>query len=168
MKQILKKKISLKEKDVVTKNSPDLHYNKGIVAKYEEDYVSALKSFQQATKLEPSWTDAAQKETQLLTYLQKIDDLIRHKGKMKTKKLSKLLEKMNPAKHLGPYAGGKYCAKNGAEIKVEHVDFKQLKEGLNEEKVILGVVVCSVQEGDNVPLYVFISTRDHQNYYYFF
>lgn len=136
----------------MARSNPDLHYNKGIVAKYEEDYVSALDSFLQATRLEPSWTEASQKQTQLLNYLAKIDDLIRSKGKMKGKKLSKMLEKMNPAKNLGPYAGGKYCAKNGAEINLAHVEFKMLKEGLNEETVVLGVVVCSVQEGDNVPL----------------
>lgn len=71
---------------------------------------------------------------------------------MKGKKLSKMLGNLNPGKNLGPYKDGVYKAKNGQEIKLVHINFNELKEGLNEEKVILGVVVCSIQNEDCVPL----------------
>lgn len=35
------------EKDVVSRSSPELHYNKGIALKYEEEFSSALQSFAQ-------------------------------------------------------------------------------------------------------------------------
>lgn len=142
----------MQEKDVVAKSNPDLHYNKAIVAKYEEDYISALNSFAQASKLEPSWEDPKLKQSQLLNYLSKVNELFKEKGKIRGKKLSKMLNNMNPDKNLGPYKGGKYKAKNGQEIKLVHSNFNELKEGLNEEKVVLGVVVCSIQDEDNVPL----------------
>lgn len=34
------------------------------------------------------------------------------------------------------------------------IGYGELKEGLNEEKVILGKVICSVRNEDTVPLYV--------------
>ncbi|EEB12967.1 tetratricopeptide repeat protein, putative [Pediculus humanus corporis] len=139
------------EKDIVAKSNPDLYYNKAIVAKYEEDYLSALNSFSQASKLEPSWQEPKLKKSQLLNYLSKVNELYKDKGRIRVKKLSKMLSNMNPDKNLGPYKGGKYKAKNSQEIKLTHCNFNDLKEGLNEEKVVLGVVVCSIQDEDNVP-----------------
>ncbi|KAL0272819.1 UNVERIFIED_CONTAM: hypothetical protein PYX00_005650 [Menopon gallinae] len=139
------------EKDVIAKSNPDLHYNKAIVAKYDEEYLLALNSFAQASRLEPSWQEPRVKKRQLLDYLSKIQELSKDKGKMKGKKLSKMLGNLNPGKNLGPYKDGVYKAKNGQEIKLVHINFNALKEGLNEEKVILGVVVCSVQNEDCVP-----------------
>ena len=80
--------------------------------------------------------------------------MYKDKGRIRVKKLSKMLSNMNPDKNLGPYKGGKYKAKNSQEIKLTHCNFNDLKEGLNEEKVVLGVVVCSIQDEDNVPLLV--------------
>lgn len=150
------------EKDVIAKSNPDLHYNKAIVAKYEEDYLSALDSFGQACRLEPSWPEPKLKQAQLLNYLSKIHDLSKDKGKIKGKKLFKILSNMNPEKNLGPYKGGKYKAKNNQEIKLSHISFNEMKEGLNEEKVILGAVVCSVQDEDNVP-FTFIMVDSNES-----
>lgn len=124
------------------------------MAKYEEDYVSALNSFGEAFKLEPSWEEPKLKQSQLIKYLSKVNELFKDKGRIRGKKLQKMLNNLNPDKNLGPYCGGKYKAKNGHEIKLAFTTFNELKEGLNEEKVVLGVVVCSVQDEDNVPLYV--------------
>ena len=43
------------EKDVVAKSSPELHYNRGIALKYEEEFPAALDCFQQAQALDPTW-----------------------------------------------------------------------------------------------------------------
>ena len=37
------------EKDVVARNSPELHYNRGIALKYEEEFQAALTSFSTAS-----------------------------------------------------------------------------------------------------------------------
>ena len=76
------------EKDVVSRSSPELHYNKvlpfvyltlkcstnsyqqGIALKYEEDFKLALESFAQASALDPTWQEPRGQEAVLLKYLQ--------------------------------------------------------------------------------------------------
>lgn len=55
-------------------------------------------------------------------------------------------------KQLGPYSGGSYTSSTGQTVKLDFADLKSLKPGVNEEKVVLGKVVCSVHNEDTVPL----------------
>ncbi|XP_069686629.1 tetratricopeptide repeat protein 5-like [Periplaneta americana] len=137
------------EKDVVARSNPDLHYNKAIALKYEEEYELALESFSRAQALDPTWDAPQQKEKQLVKYLNNVQDLATHKGKLKGKKLQQLVQSID-FKQLGPYSGGSYTARNET-IKLEHVPLKNLQPGINLEKVILGKVVCSVHDDDAVP-----------------
>jgi len=139
------------EKDIVAKSTPELHYNKGVALKYEEDYLSALTSFEAAAALDPTWEDPANQANQLMRYLQDIVNLIALKGKLKAKKLSSLLSSLDSLKHLGPYSGGSYNSPNGAKVSLDLVNFSDLKPEVNSEKVILGVVICSVHTEDTVP-----------------
>jgi hypothetical protein len=43
------------EKDMIALNTPELHSNKGIALKYEEDYVNALKCLKRSQELGPTW-----------------------------------------------------------------------------------------------------------------
>lgn len=62
-----------------------------------------------------------------------------------------LFQSINVEKHLNPF--DKLSEdKNKGDVKLCHVPLSQLKIGLNEDKVILGVVVCSVQNEELVPL----------------
>lgn len=56
------------------------------------------------------------------------------------------------SKQLGPYGGGSYTSSLGQTVKLIEARLNDLKEGLNEEKVVLGKVVCSVMNEDTVPL----------------
>lgn len=53
---------------------------------------------------------------------------------------------------MGPYKNGSY-ASGDKSIKLELVSLKDLKQGLNIEKVVFGKVVCWIQNTDAVPLY---------------
>ena len=53
------------EKDVVARSSPELHYNKGIALKYEEEFFAALQSFSSASALDPTWKEPVQQTNQL-------------------------------------------------------------------------------------------------------
>lgn len=56
-------------------------------------------------------------------------------------------------KHLSPFDKlGEDKSKN--DVKLSHIPLSQLKIGLNEDKMISGVVVCSVQNEELVPLCV--------------
>ncbi|XP_050297968.1 tetratricopeptide repeat protein 5-like [Anthonomus grandis grandis] len=138
------------EKDIVAKTTSDLHYNKGITFKYQEEYKLALDSFYEASLYDPTWTLPRIKERQLVKYLQEIKDLVTNKGKLKPKKLQQILQSID-VKHLGPYGGGSYTSSTGATIKLTGITYDSLKPGLNENKVILGKVICSVRNEDNVP-----------------
>ena len=73
------------------------------------------------------------------------------RGKLKPKKLSSMISSLDTSKQLGPYAGGKYSSSIGASVNLSPVNFSDLRNGVNAEKVILGVVICSVHSEDSVP-----------------
>ncbi|XP_023311567.1 tetratricopeptide repeat protein 5-like [Anoplophora glabripennis] len=138
------------EKDLVAKSTPDLHYNKGITLKYEEEYKLALESFNEASLFDPTWEPPTIKEKQLVKYLNDIQELVSTSGKMKPKRLQQTLQSID-SKQLGPYSGGSYTSSNGEAVKLIETKLSDLKPGINEERVILGKVVCSVRNEDTVP-----------------
>ncbi|CAH0393484.1 unnamed protein product [Bemisia tabaci] len=138
------------EKDPVAQNKSDLHYNKGVALKYEEEYKEALESFERAKNLEPSWELPGLKQEQLLKYLTNTQILVNQHGRLKAKKLASLQNTLDE-KSLGPYAGGNFTSASGTSVTLTSIPFSKLKEGVNSEKVILGFVVCSIHDDDSVP-----------------
>uniref|UniRef100_A0A1Y1M5P0 Tetratricopeptide repeat protein 5 OB fold domain-containing protein n=1 Tax=Photinus pyralis TaxID=7054 RepID=A0A1Y1M5P0_PHOPY len=139
------------EKDIAAKSNPDLHYNKAITLKYQEEFEMALNSFNLASSYEPGWDPPKAQTTQLEKYLEQVTDFVNNSGRMKAKRLQQITQSID-AKQLGPYGGGSYTSLSGrTTVKLEHIEFEDLQEGLNEEKVILGKVVCSVYNEDGVP-----------------
>ncbi|KAG5892233.1 hypothetical protein JTB14_022298 [Gonioctena quinquepunctata] len=150
---ILKKCLSAysqAEKDVVAKSTPDLHYNKGITLKYEEEFKLALDSFNEASQYDPTWEPPKIKEKQLVKYLNDIKELVSTSGKMKAKRLNQILQSID-SKQLGPYNGGSYTSSSGQKVDLKECTVADLKSSVNEEKVVLGKVVCSVRNEDTVP-----------------
>lgn len=138
------------EKDVVSRSSPELHYNKGIALKYEEEFSAALTSFGQATALDPTWAEPSLQEQVLVKYLEDIVHLLEHRGKLKAKKLTQLVDTIED-KQLGPYGGGSYLHHSGTKVPLRLTPFSELKPGLNSECVVLGRVICSVHTENSVP-----------------
>nr|CAD7462444.1 unnamed protein product [Timema tahoe] len=118
--------------------------------KFEEEYLKALESFSRAQSLDPTWPPPQQKQAELLKYLDNVQDLVRSKGKLKVKKLQQMIQSLD-VKQLGPYQGGRYTSA-GSSISMTLVPITGLQPGTNSEKVVLGKVVCSVQDEDSVPL----------------
>jgi len=138
------------EKDVVSRSSPELHYNKGIALKYEEEFKLALESFAQASALDPTWQEPRGQEAVLLKYLQDIVTLLELRGKLKAKKLAQLMDSVATSQ-LGPYANGSYLHHSGTKVKLEAKLFSRLQPGLNSETVVVGRVICSVHTENTVP-----------------
>ena len=57
------------EKDMIALNTPELHHNKGIALKYEEDYVNAMACFRRAQELDPTWDAPKTLEKTLTKFL---------------------------------------------------------------------------------------------------
>ena len=71
--------------------------------------------------------------------------LIELKGKLKTKRYNAMVQSID-SKSLGHFAAV------GRKDPYEEVTFSELNPGVNEGKVILGKVICSVHSEDTVPL----------------
>ena len=54
--------------------------------------MESLECFNKSHLLEPTWNQPKTQEEDLLSYLEKLQELIDRKGKMKSKKLSQLLQ----------------------------------------------------------------------------
>jgi tetratricopeptide (TPR) repeat protein len=164
------------EKDVVAKSSPELHYNKAIALKYEEEYNGSLEGFAKAYALDPSWQSAREQEGSLMKSLLDVQHLIECKGKLKNKKFNLLVSSLGPPasstdsnipnKQLGPFVNSMVAATQGKGSKgYTQIDFADLLEdtyantsgdgsaakGNNEGKVIIGKVICSVHSEQSVP-----------------
>ncbi|KAK7600916.1 hypothetical protein V9T40_008357 [Parthenolecanium corni] len=136
------------EDDKVARNNPDLYYNKAVALKFQEEYESALICFDKAHSFDPNWETPQILRDNLLKYLNSIQDLINSKGRVKNKKLHALVKSINVEKHLAPFDK---LSEDKNDKKLTYIPLSQLMMGLNEDKVILGTVVCSVQNEELVP-----------------
>ncbi len=136
---------------MVANNTADLHYNMGVALRYEDDFDGALRCFERASALDPTWQQAREQQKAVWKAVADIHSLIELKGKLKTKRFNALVEKLS-SNALGPYGGGSYTGGSGTEVKLEEVGVAELKEGVNAEKVVLGTVICSVHNDNSVPL----------------
>lgn len=143
------------EKDIIALNTPELHHNKGIALKYEEDYSNALKCFKRAQELDPTWEAPKNLEKILSKFLTDVKHLIELKGKLKTKRYNAMVQSID-SKSLGHFAAV------GRKDPYEEVTFSELNPGVNEGKVILGKVICSVHSEDTVP-FTFCLTDKNSN-----
>ncbi|XP_059484275.1 tetratricopeptide repeat protein 5-like [Neocloeon triangulifer] len=136
------------EKDVIAQVDPDLFYNKGIALQYQEEFLPALESFSKASSLDPTWDLPKKKEKKLLTYLETAQHLVSTHGKQRPKKLHTMLKGLS-LKHLGPYEENAVSSGEG-KVSFTLVALKDLEEGLNKDKVILGKVVSGLHSEDSV------------------
>ncbi|RVE53033.1 hypothetical protein evm_002331 [Chilo suppressalis] len=137
--------------DPVAKGQPDLYYNKGIALKYEEQYSEALRNFEYACELDPTWEPPRDELGRLTTYLSCTNHLVQSKGKMKVKKLMQMVQGIDN-KMLGIYSPGTFhIFGTRRDVTLERVTLNSLQEGTNEGKLVLAKVVGSIHNGNAVP-----------------
>ena len=71
-------------------------------------------------------------------------------GKVKDKKIHGLTEAIKDS-DLGPFSGGEYTGANHKSVKLETTPLESLIEGVNDNKVVLCKVVCSVTSSNDIP-----------------
>ncbi|XP_026318134.1 tetratricopeptide repeat protein 5-like isoform X2 [Hyposmocoma kahamanoa] len=137
--------------DPIAKGQPDLYYNRGIALKYEECYDEALESFDYACRLDPPWEPPKLELNMLRQYVHGTNDLVRTKGKIKTKKLLQMVQSIDK-KMIAPYGPDtKHTVGTRKNVTFEQVRLDALQEGDNEGKVLLGRVVGSIHSESAVP-----------------
>ncbi|MBN3299768.1 TTC5 protein, partial [Amia calva] len=65
--------------DSTASSNPDLHFNRATLYQYEEMFGAALAGFCRAGALDPGWSEPAQREKQLLEYLERLTTLLGNK-----------------------------------------------------------------------------------------
>ncbi|XP_046842823.1 tetratricopeptide repeat protein 5-like [Xenia sp. Carnegie-2017] len=149
------------EMDSVSACNPDLHFNRAVVYRYQEEYKLSIEGFKKALLYDPTWEDPIKLQERLLNYLGNITDLIQNKGKLKPKRLMSMLHGFKDA-DLGPYNGGSYTSNSGQNIKLKHVTLPMLKCGLNENQVIVGKVVGIVPYDEPIPFTFAIIDKENE------
>ncbi|XP_065828277.1 tetratricopeptide repeat protein 5-like [Oscarella lobularis] len=149
------------EKDPVVANNADLHFNRAVVLKHEEQYNAAFEGFAKAHSLDPSWTEPGAATEKLLSYLKRIDEIMKTKSKLKAKRLASMQSSLCN-KDLGPYTSDQQYKStiSGKNVCLSAVQLEDLKSGVNEERVILGRIVGQIMS-DGVPsLSIVLMTRE--------
>ncbi|KAJ0172628.1 hypothetical protein K1T71_011767 [Dendrolimus kikuchii] len=137
--------------DPVTKGQPDLYYNKATALKFEELYEEALENFEYACRLDPPWELPKKELAKLKHYLAATDELVRTKGKIKTKKLTQMVQSIDE-RNLGEYSpDALHTFGKRKNVTLERTQLSALVEGSNEGKVVLGRVVGSIHNENSVP-----------------
>ena len=120
-------------KDEKAQQKPDFLYNYAILMEYEQNYQSAIEFLHRSSQLDPNWNDPAERKESLINYLKIINEMIKKRGSLKSKRINAILSSLKPDVHLS-------VLKNKYSLSV----FKGLKEGINSDHVFLGKVIGSV------------------------
>lgn len=148
-------------KDPVARNNPDLHFNRAMAYKFQEEYKLAVCDFKQAEALDPAWTEPNDEKSKLLNILTKTLDLLEGKGKLKAKRLHSMVQSLSPS-DLGPYGGGNYTSPSGQTVQLDLVPVSKLVPGVNPNKVTVGKVVGFVPMEDPVPyIFAMVDSENH-------
>jgi len=138
------------EQDRTSANNPDLHYNRAVAFKYQEDYPKAIAGYQRAKLLDPSWNEPEDERVSLIKRLKLCDEVIRNKSCLKPKKLKNLLNQIKDS-DLGPFLGGTYTSPLNKTITLKCALIKDLHTNRNDNIVIYGKIISVIPVKDGVP-----------------
>ncbi|XP_037781876.1 tetratricopeptide repeat protein 5-like [Penaeus monodon] len=136
---------------------PELHFSTFHVQWYEEDYAGALNSLLQAYKLEPTWIECKSKFDECCRFLNKLAQMVKSKGQLNQRRLMGFIGDINNSQ-LGPYDKGGTNLSGGR--KPDLVPLALLGEGSNQDKIILGKVVCTVIPDSGIPFSFCLVDKD--------
>lgn len=147
---ILKQAISsytqaLKDESVAQLQT-DLYYNKSMISMYEENWSDVFLCLTKALSLDPHWIELKDNLRGTINYLQRIEEMISSRGKLKSKKFQALIESIDKS-DLGPYAEDLNIEKDKVNLVI--CNLKDLEPGFNQNKVLVGKVICTLQAKTN-------------------
>ena len=138
------------EQDRASVNNPDLHYNRAVAFKYQEDYPKAIAGYHRAKLLDPSWAEPEEERKGLVRRLRMCNTAVQNKGSLKPKKLKNLLSQIKES-DLGPFLGGTYTSPLNKQITLKCALIKDLHADRNDNVVIHGKVIAVIPVKDGVP-----------------
>ncbi|XP_036002266.1 tetratricopeptide repeat protein 5 [Fundulus heteroclitus] len=135
--------------DRIASSTPDLHFNRANLFQYEELFGCALEGYSRAAALDPNWKEPPEKEKQLLEHLDKVTELTRNKGKVKTRRLRTMLSSLNTSA-LGPCSSPQFSSPSGRVGSLEPRPLSSLAQGHNAGVAAMGKVVFSLASQGHV------------------
>ncbi|KAM4564322.1 tetratricopeptide repeat protein 5 [Fundulus diaphanus] len=135
--------------DRIASSTPDLHFNRANLFHYEELFGCALEGYSRAAALDPNWKEPPEKEKQLLEHLDKVTELTRNKGKVKTRRLRTMLSSLNTSA-LGPCSSPQFSSPSGHVGSLEPRPLSSLTQGHNAGVAAMGKVVFSLASEGHV------------------
>lgn len=145
--------------DESLKCNPDLHYNWSMALKYDENYRLALENFEKAMKYDPLWNEPKEQLDSLIKHLDNMQNLIEKKGKLKSRKIKKLLSAL---KKENEKLSTTFKDSSGKTSTFQLSKFSDLQVGLNSGKFLHGKVVCHVYCSD-APSFTFGMIDEGEN-----
>ena len=123
----------------------DLYFNKSMISMYEENWSDALLCLCNALNLDPWWNEVRENLHGTLRYLLQISELIANKGKIKPKKLQKLVESVGSI-DISPYTYRQKSSQNEAAecAELSKATLQELTKGWNRNKMFVGRVICGL------------------------
>ncbi|XP_077357564.1 tetratricopeptide repeat protein 5 [Festucalex cinctus] len=122
---------------------PELHFNRATLFQYEEMFGSALAGYSRAASLDPGWQEPAEKEKQLMEYLNNVTELCQKKGKVKARRLRSMMSNLTTSS-LGPCSSPEFRSWTGRSGSLEPRPSSSLVHGVNGGVAALGKVVFSL------------------------
>lgn len=146
-----------------TSRNPDLHFNRGMVYKFQEEYTDAAAAFQTALEIDPSLPGEDQVEG-ISRFVSRVSEMVERKGRIKGKKLNALVKAL-PADELRKrLAESKAPSKEAEDGKAavgagagasdkpdpEFTSVSELSEGANVGKwVMLKLLMPALRTGES-------------------
>lgn len=132
------------EKHAKYKN-PDLHFNRAEVLCYLQEYMGALKEYTVAHNIDPT-LDANEQGSKITTLVNKFNNLIQNRGKIKPKKLEAMRSSIPTSFKLPPNYG---VQKSGVDPEVK--SFKEMKPDFNKGSIVSCVLTNIISKSGEIP-----------------
>uniref|UniRef100_A0A914ZXA2 Tetratricopeptide repeat protein 5 OB fold domain-containing protein n=1 Tax=Parascaris univalens TaxID=6257 RepID=A0A914ZXA2_PARUN len=130
--------------------SADLHLNYATALKFDQDYRKCLEHLHIACTRDPEFFDAKERYEGLCIFLARLSEAVERKGKLKTKRLLEFQKSLSQIEPNRSRAISMRLA-DGEKRTLKEADFGSIREGLNEDVVIVGKVVGVVPNPDAIP-----------------
>ncbi|KHN76562.1 Tetratricopeptide repeat protein 5 [Toxocara canis] len=128
----------------------DLHLNYATALEFEQDYARCLRHMHIASSSDPELFGAKEKYETLCSFLMRLSEAVRRKGKLKAKRLLEFQRSLSKTE-CSQYQSFSVRSKNSEKRASREADFDSLHEGLNENIIIAGKVVGIVPNPDSIP-----------------
>jgi len=129
-------------------NNPDLHFNRAVIYKFQEEYQKSVEGFSKASLLDATWEEPKKEIKQITDFVERVMDHISKKGRIKETKPKRLQQLVKGIPN-------DVTNQNRAVVLLT-----ELNVGLNTGKAIIGKVVSIISTKGYVPMTLILVDKE--------